>query len=636
MNSKTHHLDSIDSPAELKELSFEQMEELAEEIRSKIISCTTENGGHLASNLGVVELTLAIHYVFNSPSDKILWDVGHQCYTHKLITGRRKEFCTIRQKGGISGFPRKKENIHDIMDTGHASTSISAGLGIAEGNFILESTNRVICIIGDGALSGGLAFEALNNASRHGKRLLIILNDNKMSISSNVGALSSYFSRLTSSHRYQTVRTTWDHIISRIPFIGKKMVGINKRFKRSVKGLLFRETLFSDLGLSYTGPVNGHSIKNLVKVFNVVGDSLDPVVVHVLTQKGKGYSEAEENPSKFHGVSPSGTKKGTHITTTEAFSEALLVCAEKDSRIVAVTAAMAQGSGLGEFSKRYPKRFFDVGIAEGHAVTFAAGLAVSGLIPIVTIYSTFIQRAVDHFIHDVALQNLPVIIMIDRAGFVPGDGETHQGIFDIALFKSIPNTLFLAPINKKEIALALDYALKQGQPTLIRYPKGECYPPSTFMKVGFDKGPGVFIKKGKESSILLVSLGGLLGEVVKCHTRLKRKAWEADLFHLRFIAPLSEEDVLQLTKNYRYVFFIEEGVASGGVGERFASILLSSGFTGHFGHMASPSVFHEQATREELIADNRLDGVSLFERIVESLEQIRLREMVELVKADKF
>ncbi len=511
-------LDLVNNPEDLKKLSIKELKKLSAEIREKIIEVVNTNGGHLASNLGVIELSIALHRVFNSPVDKIIWDVGHQSYTHKILTGRKNKFKTIRQNGGLSGFPKKSESKHDPFNTGHSSTSISAGLGILTGLKMQNIDGRVIAVIGDASLTGGMAFEALNHAGHIRKDLIIVLNDNNMGINASVGGLSRSLSRLTTTLAYQTFRRNFDNLVQKIPFIGKYINNFIARAKKGVKAVFFKNNIFSELGLEYVGPIDGHNMSQLIKVFENVKQISKPVVVHVSTIKGKGCEYAEGNPVLYHGVSPFSMvdgiiEKKSKITYTEFFSGILVNHALKDDKIVAITAAMTEGTGLKAFSQKFPDRFFDVAIAEQHAVTFAAGLAAAGLKPIVAIYSTFMQRAVDQLIHDVAIQSLPVVIVMDRAGLVPNDGETHHGIFDISLFRTIPNIEFLSPFDQSDVELMIDYAIKSEKPVLLRFPK-DIVPESTGEKKALKTGRGRFLFKNS-SEILMIGYGGILSNIVE-------------------------------------------------------------------------------------------------------------------------
>ena len=574
-------LSSINSPEDLKKLSQKQISALAAEIRHTIIDVVGNNGGHLASNLGVVELTIALHRVFSSPKDAIIWDVSHQCYAHKLITGRYSKFSTLRQHGGITGFTNTNESEHDFFINGHSSTSISAALGLLTAWELEGKAGKVIAVIGDGALTGGMAFEALSHAGQLCKNLIVVVNDNQMSIDHNTGAISRYLSRLTMSSQYQTLRRKIDHTIDMIPNFGKHLEKIVYRFKRSLKGLFLTNNLFTDLGFEYVGPLNGHNEHALEQVLQKVKKLHRPVVVHVVTKKGKGYSPAEDKPELFHGIGPFLTSDGTvekfdTLSFTEAFSEIIVKQGEKNKRIVAVTAAMAKGTGLSAFSHKYPERFFDVGIAEEHAVTFAGGLAAGGLIPVVCIYSTFMQRSVDQLIHDVSLQNSHAIFMLDRAGAVPGDGVTHQGIFDISLFRPIPNIQFLSPCSAKDLELCFKYALEQKNAVIIRYPKLSCPTEMDEFSVPVECGKGIFVPgssivldraettfDSSDNKILFVTTGGMFSEVKNAVRALSMEGLYADVFITRFIKPFDEEYFYSIAKNHSAVVFVEDGIRTG-------------------------------------------------------------------------
>jgi 1-deoxy-D-xylulose-5-phosphate synthase len=631
-------LDRIDSPADLKRLDIRELRALAEEIRQRIIATVTRNGGHLSSNLGVVELTLALHRSFDSPRDAIVWDVGHQCYAHKLITGRRTSFESIRRSGGLSGFPKRSESSHDAFDTGHASTSISAALGLAEARHRLGQGGKVIAVIGDGALTGGMAMEALSNAGQLGLPLVIVLNDNKMSISPNVGALSRYLSRLSATTRYQAVRSRIDSIVRGVPLIGSWLYARMVRGKRAVKALLFKENLFSDLGFEYAGPIDGHNIPEMLRVFREVRALDRPVVVHVVTRKGKGFELAEEDPARYHGVAPMRLSDGKvearpAVTFTEAFADALLKAAARDDRIVAITAAMAKGTGLEAFRAAFPDRFYDVGIAEEHAVTFAAGLAAGGLRPVVAIYSTFMQRAVDQVFHDVALPGLPVVFALDRAGAVGEDGETHQGLYDIALFRSMPNLAILAPASAAELSLSLDWALASGGPVMLRYPKARCPREEESFSEPIRPGRGVFVRRSGADT-LVVAMGGLVSAAAEASDALLRAASAgragpgaagvsgADVYSLRFAAPFDEEAFLEAAAPYRRVIVLEEGVSVGGLGEGIAALAarrLPRVSVRAFGFAAEPEA---QASRDELLdrAGFSASGISALVREAEAAD----------------
>lgn len=612
MTSKTSILDSIVHPSDLKRLSFEECRDLAGEIRERIVDVVSENGGHLASNLGVVELTISLHRVFESPKDKIIWDVGHQCYAHKLLTGRKDKFNTIRQKNGLSGFPKRSESEHDVFETGHSSTSISAGLGMLAGMDLKGVGGKVVAVIGDGALTGGMAFEALNHAGHLKKDLIIVLNDNAMSISPNVGALSSYLSRLTATKLYQEIRNRIDRGVKRIPLFGERFFDVIVRMKRGIKAFFFKETIFSDLGFEYVGPLDGHNVPLLSAVLKNSRLLGKPVVVHVSTMKGRGYSHAEGDPTFYHGVSPFSVVDGKlerkpPRTFTQAFSQSLMEEAEKDPRIVAITAAMVKGTGLVPFQKEYPQRFFDVGITEQHAVTFAAGLAASGMKPVVALYSTFIQRAVDQVVHDVALSGLPVIFALDRAGLVPGDGETHQGVFDIALFRGIPGLTMLSPASQEEMRVMLEKAFAMNGPVILRYPKASCMLEDPVFAQPMQEGRGVF-PRSLEGEVLLMGTGGLMPELLEAAKLLEEDGVSTDLYNLRYLKPLDREYLIKVLSNYEIVFLVEEGVKMGGIGEEIGALCAEEKLPLHFTQLGVEDSFQSQATRVELLESCGLSG----------------------------
>jgi 1-deoxy-D-xylulose-5-phosphate synthase len=627
-------LDSIDSPEDLKKLGPLELKKIAAEIRERIIAVVGRNGGHLSSNLGVVELTLAIHRVFDSPRDAIVWDVGHQSYAHKLLTGRRDEFESIRKMGGISGFPKRSESRHDAFDTGHASTSISVALGILEARRVLGQSGVAVAVIGDGALTGGMAFEALGHAGQLGLPLVVVLNDNKMSISPNVGALSSYLSRLSATVRYQGIRSRIDRLVKGFPLIGPFLFSLMLRGKRAVKALLFKENLFSDLGFEYAGPIDGHSIPAMTQVFREARVLGKPVVVHVVTKKGKGYDLAEEDPSAYHGVAPTRCLDGivenlSPATFTEAFSRAMVRRGCSDGRLLAVTAAMTTGVGLDAFKDACPGRLHDVGIAEEHAVAFAAGLASAGLRPVVALYSTFAQRAVDQILHDVALPCLPVVLALDRSGAVGEDGETHQGIFDIALFRSFPNLAILAPASASELALCLEWALDSGRPAVVRYPKAESPREENAYAETLVPGRGVFVRRSGADT-LLVALGGLVAPAVDASDALLREASSsgastllhfsggADVYSPRFVAPFDEDAFLEAASSYSRILVLEDGVARGGFGEYLVS-LVAARLPGIQAAAAGfPSRPYPQASRDELLARAGLDSGGIAARVREA------------------
>ena len=612
-------LSKIHSPQNLKNLSQSEIIQLAQEIRKEIINVVGKNGGHLASNLGVVELTLALHRVFESPKDAIIWDVSHQCYTHKLLTDRYKDFQTLRQKDGISGFTNTQESVHDFFINGHSSTSISSALGLLTARELNNDSGKVIAVIGDGALTGGMAYEALSHAGQLCKNLIVVLNDNQMSIDHNTGAVSRYLSRLTMTGGYQSFRYKVDKLIDKIPYIGRPFEKFIFRFKRALKGLFLTNNLFVDLGFEYVGPLDGHNEALLEKVLKKVSHLHRPVVVHVITKKGRGYSPAENNPELFHGIGPFQISDGTVETFdttsfTEAFSQIICQKAQENKDIVAITAAMAKGTGLTSFSIKYPERFFDVGIAEEHAVTFAGGLAKGGKIPVTCIYSTFMQRSVDQMIHDIALQKAHAVFMLDRAGAVPADGVTHQGIFDISLFRPIPDLEILSPVSQNDLKLCFDWAVDKGTCVVIRYPKLSC--PTEFPQFSspVELGRGIFMPctefvienvtekqlESHKNKVLVVLTGGMYPEAQKAVRSVLLEDGYADMYILRFIKPFDESYFLELAKKYYGVVFVEDGVKIGGICEYLKSILAENGIL-NTKLLGFDDKFFSHGTRDEIL-----------------------------------
>jgi len=616
-----------------------ELESLAAEIREAIVSRVARNGGHLASNLGVVELSIAMHRVFDSPRDKFVWDVGHQCYAHKLLTGRHASFRGLRQAGGLAGFPKREESPHDAFNTGHSSTSISAALGLLVGQRMRGVDDRTVAVIGDGALTGGLAYEALSHAGHLKLPLIVILNDNKMSISPNVGGLSKYLSRLSMKAKYQTFRRHFDAMAQKIPFVGDVFFDYVVRLKRAVKAVFYIDNFFVDLGFEYVGPIDGHDIRLLMKVLEDVRRLGRPVVVHVITRKGKGYGFAEDDPGNYHGVGAFSVTDGiegagipnvplgenpvspVRPTFTEAFASAILSAVGRDRRVVALTAAMEKGTGLSLVRNAYPGRFFDVGIAESHAVTFAAGLAAQRQRPVAAIYSTFIQRSVDQVIHDVALQNLPVVFALDRCGFVDGDGETHQGLFDIALFRPVPNMTILAPAGENELRLMLDYALCLDGPVMIRYPKALCPPDLPPMSLPLEHGRGVWLRREPGSRVCLAFTGSLYPQALEASGLLYERGLEVDLYNLRFLKPIDEDYLEQILNSYDAVVFVEEGIRSGGFGEYSTALARTRGCRAQTMVLAAEETFaaggKALGTRAELLRNTGLDGAGIADRVCE-------------------
>jgi len=637
-------LHKISSPSDIKTLTIKELNKLAEEIREQIVAAVADNGGHLASNLGAVELSIALHRVFNSPEDMIVWDVGHQCYAHKILTGRLDSFAHLRRQNGLAGFPKRSESPHDVFNTGHASTSISAALGLLAADRIKGGKARALAVIGDGALTGGMAYEALSHAGHLGLPLIVILNDNKMSISRNVGGLSKYLSRLSMKEKYQTFRRHFDALAKKIPFAGEAFFNLVVRLKRAVKAVFYIDNFFVDLGFEYVGPISGHNIAALINVLDDVRKLNRPVVMHVITRKGKGYGYAEDDPDSYHGVGSFSVdggityQKGTvnRKTFTEAFSSVILEAAEKDSRVTAVTAAMKTGTGLLKFAEKYPQRFFDVGIAEEHAVTFAAGLAAHGLKPVTALYSTFLQRAVDQMLHDSALQKLPVIFAVDRSGLVGADGETHQGLFDISIFRSFPNITLLCPAGENEMRVMFDWALnkmtsnesaadnkeygieKKG-PVLIRYPKALCPDEIDAFSLPLEIGRGVWVSKTEAKNVCIAFTGSLYTEAVRAAAILNESGINTDLYNLRFVQPVDEDYLASIMNEYSIVCFAEEGIRQGGFGEKAAALALLKKCKARILVMAVDCSFLEEdkalGTREELLAVNSLNAEAIAEEI---------------------
>lgn len=562
-------LEKINGPQDIKALSREELDVLAQEIRDFLIEKISTTGGHLASNLGVVELTMAIYKTFDLPKDKIIWDVGHQAYTHKILSGR-KDFDDLRQFGGMSGFPKTKESPCDAFNTGHSSTSISAGLGMAQARDLKGEDYRVVSIIGDGALTGGMAYEALNNAARMDKNFIIVLNDNNMSISENVGGMSKYLSGIRTGEGYNDLKKGVTSVLEKIPVAGPRMIDRISRTKQGIKQLLIPGMLFENMGITYLGPVDGHDLKELCRVLQSAKRVDHAVLVHVLTKKGKGYGPAEKYPARFHGVEPFDVETGKpkkekkYPSYTDVFSKELCQLAQKDERLVAVTAAMPDGTGLNRFKKMYPDRFFDVGIAEQHAVTSAAGMAAAGLKPVVAVYSSFLQRGYDQILHDVCIQNLPVIFAIDRAGIVGSDGETHQGIFDLSYLTSIPNMSVLAPKNLWELRRDLEFAVGYEGPIAVRYPRGQAYRGLKEFDSPVEYGKGEVLYEGQ--GIGLLAVGSMVSTAEHIREKLIAEGQDAALVNMRFVKPIDFNLVDQIASGHDRIVTLEENVLQGGFG----------------------------------------------------------------------
>ena len=585
-------IEKINSPQDIKGLTIEELKALAEELRGLIIERVSKNGGHLAANLGVVELTIAMHYVFNSPHDKFIWDVGHQTYTHKLLTGRYGLFSTLRKFGGLSGFPKRSESPHDAFGTGHSSTSISAALGILEARDKRGDDFKVVAVIGDGALTGGLAFEGLNQAGHMKKDLIVILNDNEMSISPNVGAMSTYLHKVLTGTFYKKFRQETRALLEGIPKIGESVAKIAGRAEGSLKGFFLPGGLFQDLGFNYLGPIDGHDMSLLITTLESIRTATEPVLLHIVTKKGKGYKFSEDDPCIFHGIGPfeietgeiNGTKGAPEalgcecISYSEAFGRALVEAASIDERIIAITAAMKEGTGLTAFAEKFPDRFYDVGIAEPHAVTFAAGLASQGLRPVIAVYSTFLQRAYDQIIHDVCIQNLPVIFAIDRAGIVGEDGPTHQGLFDLSFLRSIPNLMVMAPADLSELRTMLMVALKHDGPSAIRYPRGKS---SIELRLSRDveivPGRAEVLLDGED--ITIVGIGAAVYPAFKAAEMLKKDGIHACVVNARFIKPIDKDLIVSLSQRSKKLIVVEENVLAGGFGSSVLECLSNAGIT---------------------------------------------------------
>ncbi len=613
-------LEKIQKENDIKKLDRKQLPILAKEIRHFLIENISRTGGHLASNLGVVELTMALHLMFCLPQDRMIWDVGHQSYAHKILTGRKDGFEKLRTYGGMSGFPKRKESDCDAFDTGHSSTSISAGIGYVKARELLDEENYVISIIGDGALTGGMAYEALNNASQLDSNFIIVLNDNRMSISENVGGMSKYLDGLRTANAYTGLKREIEHALNKVPVAGRRMVHQIKKTKNSIKQLFVPGMFFEDMGITYLGPVDGHDVKALCRAFQEAKKMNQAVLVHVLTKKGKGYRPAEKAPSRYHGTGPFDIRTGKVLekkdkpSYTDIFGKVLYDEAAKDKRIAAVTAAMADGTGLASFRRRYPKRFFDVGIAEGHAVTFCAGLAAGGMKPVFAVYSSFLQRGFDQLIHDVCLQNLPVLFAVDRAGLVGSDGETHQGIFDLSFLSMIPNMTVMSPKNGTELADMVRFALKLDSPCAIRYPRGEAYDGYKEFSSPVIYGKSEWIYE--EEDIVLISVGHMFETCANVREKLKEIGYNCSLVNARFIKPLDEEMLQKAAKDHRLLVTVEENVKNGGFGEHVAAWLNATEANTSLLSIAVPDAYIEHGNVQVLRKESGLDEESITRKII--------------------
>ena len=610
-------LASIAGVEDLKRLSPEQLPTLSKEMRDYLIQTLAPIGGHLGAGLGVVELSIALHYVFDSPKDKIIWDVGHQAYPHKILTGRLSGMPTMRQYNGLNGFTKRKESDHDAFGAGHASTSISAAYGFAMGRDLQDQDNHCVAVIGDGSLGGGMAFEALNHAGGNDNNLLVILNDNEMSIAPNVGAMSSYLARIITDKSYTQAKDAAKRILNKIPAV----FDAAKRLEEHVKGMITPGTLFEEMGFRYIGPVDGHDFEHLLPTLENCKDLKGPVLLHVLTKKGLGFSPAEEDPETWHGLGPYCLESGVPVKNNDAavsytkmFGDTLIDLAEKDASIVAITAAMPAGTGLSQFAQRFPNRCIDVGIAEQHALTFAGGLACAGMKPVVAIYSTFMQRAYDQIIHDICIQNLHVIMCMDRAGIVGADGATHTGMFDIAFLRCLPNMTIMCPKDEVELAHMLVTAMHVEGPVAIRYPRGSGVGAVVEIPTAIPVGQAELIQVGTDG--LIVSVGTRLQDVQNAANTLKKEDGKSfAVINLRFAKPLDVASIVNNLPAGKPLVVVEEGVAEGGIGERIAVEAIKSGWAGAFVHVAMPDAFPEHGTQSEILRDLKLDAEGIVEQI---------------------
>ncbi len=620
-------LDKITNANDIKKLTQEELQQLPGEIRQFLIESLSKTGGHLASNLGVVELTIALHLAFDLPADRMIWDVGHQSYTHKILTGRKDKFATLRQFGGISGFPKTQESDCDCFNTGHSSTSISAGLGLAASRDLNGESYRVISVIGDGALTGGMAFEALNNASKLESNFIIVLNDNDMSISPNVGGMSQYLGSIRTAGAYQDLKNGVMESLYKIPVYGERLVNKIRRTKSGIKQLLIPGMLFEDMGILYLGPVDGHDVDKMTAMFQKASRVAGPVLVHVLTQKGRGYEPAVRHPARFHGTEPFEIETGIakqkkkKAAYTDIFSTVMRKLGDRDERVVAVTAAMETGTGLKRFHNIFPKRFFDVGIAEEHAVTFAAGLAAGGQRPVFAVYSSFLQRAYDQVLHDVCMQDLPVTFAIDRAGITGSDGETHQGIFDISYLMTIPNITLLAPKNKWEFSDMIKFAIACGRPAAIRYPRGEAFDGLKDFRAPIQYGKSETLYE--EGDVVLLAYGSMVKTALEVRERLKQAGVACGLVNLRFAKPLDTQMLSQIAKSYQLAVTMEENIKTGGLGEAVCAYLREAALDLPVIQVAIKNQFLPHGNVEVLKREAGLDVESITKQILRSTTVIR-------------
>ena len=617
-------LDKVNYPEDLKKLNIEEKKELSNEIRERIVNVVSKTGGHLASNLGVVELTMAIHSVFNTPIDKIIWDVGHQTYVHKILTGRKDKLNSLRKINGIAGFPKTSESIYDNFNTGHSSTSISIALGMARARDIKGENSKVIAVIGDGALTGGMALEALNDVGSSNTNMIVILNDNEMSISKNVGGISMMLSKLRTKGFYVDASIKGKNLIGKIPVVGRKIVKLVQRTKKGIKQLVIPKMYFEDIGFRYIGPVDGHNLEKLEEILKICKVLDGPILVHVLTQKGKGYKPAEDNPDKFHSTSKFNIETGEKESKgkkdySKVFGDKLVSMAKENKKIVAITASMKDGTGLTEFAKKYPKRFFDVGIAEQHAIGLSAGLASSGMIPVVPIYSSFIQRAYDQLIHDIAIPNLPVVICADRAGIVGNDGETHQGLLDMSFTNTIPNFTIMAPKDFNELEKMLEFSIKLKKPVLLRYPRGgESKSFEKCDEIIFGKSEVLNIGK----NITIIAIGKMVNRAMEVSEILNQYNINPTIINARFLKPLDEDEILKYISKSSIVVTIEDGTIVGGLGSKLDRVINLNNINTKLIKIAYPDEFIKHGSVDELENIYGLDAKSISECILNSIKTI--------------
>ena len=623
-------LEKINLPDDVKKLNKEEKVILAEEIREEIKNVVSKNGGHLASNLGVVELTIALHSVFDMPKDKIVWDVGHQTYTHKILTGRKEKFKTLRKEDGLAGFPKSEESNYDSFNTGHSSTSISASLGMAKARDIKKENNKVIAVIGDGALTGGMALEALNDAGNSKTDLIVILNDNEMSISKNSGGMARMLTNLRTKKLYEKSNGVVKKILRKIPYLGEKIINLIINIKKGIKQLIIPKMYFEDIGFKYLGPVDGHNIEALENVFKSCKLVKGPILIHIITKKGKGYKFAEKNPNKFHSISIFDLESGEKLEKkkkdySKVMGEKLVKLAKNDKRIVAITASMEDGTGLNEFASKFPDRFFNVEIAEQHALGFAAGLAKEGMKPVIPIYSSFLQRGYDQIVHDICMQNLQVVICVDRAGIVGSDGETHQGLLDLCFLNSIPNITIMAPKNFLELEKMLEYAIKSNKPIAIRYPRGGEEGENS--KDGLEYGSINKISRGKAEVLLegeditIISIGKMTEYAYKVACDLKKENINVEVINIRFLKPLDKEKVLKSAIKTKKVITIEDGYLIGGLASSINDILIKQDEKIKILNMGYPDKFIKQGSVKEIEKKYKMDKDSIKENILKMVEK---------------